>query len=301
MNFLLVLGSQKCGTTWLGSSLSRHPQYFAVLKEWRALLALNKAFLKKTGEFDGLELPLSTRKISQADFMNLSKKDKREFLSANFKNYFSVAVSAFEWRKKADIEIKAVGDITGANGLADEDFLRFYKVAAEGVGLKIKPVYLMRDPVTRHFSAVRMRFANRVLGKEAVLENSFSTEKYSKALNKFCLESLAVNWYDKRASYQNIVPKLERVFGQEKILFSFSENMREPESINRFTDFLEIDRLQYSHDKKSVERAFNIGLLKYEFPEEVKNEVYRHYSCVYSFVRKRFEGDVPRNWTSGDN
>ena len=298
MNFLLVLGTQKCGTTWLGSRLASHPQYFAALKEWRALRAFNKDFLEKTRGFDELKLPISTRKINQADFMTLSKEDKRKFLADSLHNYFSVAVSAFEWRKSPDIEVKAVGDITGANGLADENFLRLYKIAAEGVGLRIKPVYMMRDPVSRHFSAVRMRFVNRVLGREVVLGGGFSVEKHSEALIRLCLESLGVDRFDKRASYQDIVPKIERVFGREEILFAFSEHMKERDSINQFTNFLGLDPFEIG---EATARGSNVGLLKYEFPDEVKNKVYQHYSGVYSFIRDRFGAKVPQAWMSVAN
>lgn len=299
MNFLLVLGTQKCGTSWLSTRLGRHPQYFSPLKEWRALSVLNKAFLKKTRGFDELELPLSTKKINKADFMALSMEDRREFLAVDFHNYFSVAVSAFGWRKSKspDIELKAVGDITGANGLADENFLRLYKIAAESVGLRIKPVYLMRDPVSRHFSAVKMVFGNRVLGREVVLGGEFSVGKHSEALNKFCLESLGVDKFDKRASYQNIVPKIERVFGREEVLFAFSEHMKERDSIIKFTDFLGLDPLEIGE----TSGGSNVGLLKYEFPDDVKSKVYQHYSNVYSFVRDRFGAKVPQDWMSVAN
>ena len=205
MNFLLVLGTQKCGTTWLGSKLSTHPQYFAALKEWRALSRLSKAFLKNKREFERIGIPVRITKINHDSFMSLSLKDRRNFLSSGIGNYLSLAVSAFDWGRNSSSEIRAVGDITGGNGLVDESFLRFYKTAAESVGLRIKPVYLMRDPVSRHFSAVKMRFAGKVLGLEAVLGNKFSAEKHSIQLNRMCLESLGVDYYDKRASYHKIV------------------------------------------------------------------------------------------------
>ena len=297
MNFLLVLGTQKAGTTWLGSRLGRHPQYFAALKEWRALSKLNKIFLEKKGGFDErLQLPIKINKLNQADFMALGKQERRNYISASFHNYFSLAVSAFDWKKGADKNIKVVGDITGANGRWDESFLGHFKIAAESVGLRIKPVYIMRDPVSRHCSAVKMRFLNKVLGKEVVLQDRFSIEKYAEKLNRYCLSRLGVPEYDEQAAYQDIVPKIERVFGSQEILFCFSENMREPGSINQFTDFLEMDRLECGHEKIIDASGSNIGLLEYEFPDEVKSEIYRHYSRAYSFTKQRFKEDVPGNW-----
>lgn len=47
INFLLVLGTQKCGTTWLSNQLQRHPQYQACgIKEWRCINKVVPACMK---------------------------------------------------------------------------------------------------------------------------------------------------------------------------------------------------------------------------------------------------------------
>ena len=47
MNFLLVLGVQKGGTTWLHRQLDRHPQFeTAYIKEWKCIQKATTASVK---------------------------------------------------------------------------------------------------------------------------------------------------------------------------------------------------------------------------------------------------------------
>ncbi|MCB4400386.1 hypothetical protein [Synechococcus sp. MU1625] len=296
MNFLLVLGTQKCGTTWLGSAIGRHPQYFRVMKEWRSLAEIEKKFLENKEEFKAKEIPVYLKNLSQEEFMAFPLKERRKYASDGLSNYFSVAVSAFQWTKKGvEKDIKAVGDITGVNGTLDEEFLYLYKNVAKSLGINLKPTYLMRDPVSRHFSAVRMIFWNKVLGNRKSMCEGFSVEEHAQMLHQFCLECLDSDKFKKRASYEKIVPKIERVFGREEILFCFSEDLRKPDSINQFIDYLELDPLKYNSKEVSQLRA-NVGSLEYRFPDEIIEKVYDRYRSTYSFVRNRFGASVPIDW-----
>ena len=74
MNFLLVLGVQKGGTTWLHQQLDHHPQYeSAYIKEWQCIIKATKESMK-----DG-DKNYSLLNINKGEWMQKKRSTKADF------------------------------------------------------------------------------------------------------------------------------------------------------------------------------------------------------------------------------
>ncbi len=114
MKFLLNVGAEKAGTTWLYEYFKSHPQFYD----------------------NGKELNV----IQRNDIVptHTQHPDYKE----NIENYFS-SVAALK---------QVTGDFTHYEG-STENIFRLIKDGFAKHGIEIVPVYIMRDPINRAWSA----------------------------------------------------------------------------------------------------------------------------------------------------
>ena len=156
--FLLGVGAQKAGTSWLHDQLDRRKD-------------ADFGFLKEYHVFDALELehfsyfrpknptPLKWRTWRRARFIQQPER------------YFDYFAS----RLKRP-QIRLTGDITPSYaGLSAQRF-RSIKDAFKERGVQMRAVFIMRDPVERFLSQQRMQ-----LRKRGLLKPEHETEHLSKA------------------------------------------------------------------------------------------------------------------------
>lgn len=153
--FLLGVGAQKAGTTWLHDYLSHSPQ-------------ADLGFTKEYHVFDSLTLPGSTKfrklitrqAIKDLEDPHSIGTPRPSVTRAAFLYDQEIYFDYFAGLLKRD-GIRLTGDITPSySGLSEETLLRIRDgFAARGIA--VKPVFLMRDPVDRLQSMVRMGFRER--------------------------------------------------------------------------------------------------------------------------------------------
>lgn len=122
--FILGVGAQKSGTTWLYYHLTSSSKY-------------NKGFTKEYHHFDVLHLP-------QDRFRTTNFPD-----SDSYFDYFNRL-----WHSNS--QTTTVGDITPYYSGLSSDVFEHIRDNLERRGFVIKVVFLMRDPVERIWSAARM-------------------------------------------------------------------------------------------------------------------------------------------------
>ena len=286
INFLLVLGTQKCGTTWLSNQLKQHPQYQGCgIKEWRCIRDVVPACMKNRNYKPNIS------EISEDYWYQLNHTDKRKFASSHLDNYFSVQKSAITWGENADY--LSLGDITGANGLTDSDSLAFFSHHAKSLGFNIKPLYILRDPVERHHSAVKMKFNNEYL---VSTDSIFNEQQHSELFRKFTENSLHKEYFIGRTRYDLIIPKLENVYGQGNILYCFAEDLKKEKSIDVVTDYLGLKRFDDETMDGYPEVISNQSSINFSINENMKQHIHNHYLETYAFVNRFFGDLVPASW-----
>ena len=173
--------------------------------------------------------------------------------------------------------------MTPSNGILTEEQLLIVYDAILKNGYKIKPVYLMRDPIERLWSQTKMFYFNQIMKKQL-----------DQAIDKNRLFDLFVNIAKEdfkakeacRTRYDLIIPKIEKVFNQEKIFFYFSEDMRGDIFKSELFKFLELDSLPTNN--KILGNPSDISISSNEIPKNYLDQVYELYKPVYLYIHNKF-------------
>ena len=233
--FILGVGCQKGGTTWLHSYLAAHPETnLGLLKEYHLFDVLEfgdqvpfRARFEK--QFRTASEKLETINPDRFRALARLQKDREEagmrleFYEdpEKYITYFSDLAN--------DAEVLMVGDITPNYALLPEDRLIEIRTKLEAAGFSVRPVFLIRDPVDRFYSAVRMR-----------LRKTQGGSKSQSKLRKFYMSALESPFDLQRSQYEKTFERLDRCFGPENVFVGIFEEFFQNAEIERLTDFLGI-------------------------------------------------------------
>ena len=175
------------------------------------------------------------------------------------------------------------GDITPAySALPTEAFRRIAEgFAARGVKLKI--VFLMRDPVERCWSAARMyrRKGSTVAGLDPAMTEADFVRLYAATPHAL-----------RRGRYDQTVTSTEHAIDAEAQFFGFYETLFEPEEVAAMTAFLGIDP-----PRGFESREFNVSPKSDELSEVIRREIAERYRETLGFCEGRFP-ESRRLWDS---
>ncbi len=275
--FLLGVGAQKAGTTWLYEYLDGHPNTdMGFKKEYHIFDALFipecSGYLTDTVEQAVQHLNQNT--LRQADNKHIFKR--LSFL-ANTNNYFDY----FEALTNKSQTTKLTGDITPVYSGLPVQALRLIKNKLRARELTPKVVFLMRDPVERCVSAARMTLRRAhpnpptKAQEEELIANSYKSSDY-----------------EIRTRYDKTIQNLEAVFDASEIFYGFYETLFTETSIKDLCEFLEIPFFQ-----PDFKHLTNVSKTDNEINTELLEAIYKHYKPVYDFVSQKFgESFVSSIW-----
>ena len=280
-NFILGVGCQKGGTTWLYSQLykSKHTDMgftkeyhiFDALyvKESRSLL---KAKFRKLAEITqhAEELPWK-----HSDFL----KQMTFYLdTANYYDYFD-----YLWYR-SEPAVTTVGDITPGYAAIPPERLQEIKANLEKRGFNVKVIFLMRDPIERCWSMVRMQ---RKLGDIPNLPEFANNEQ--KHLRRAFKSKQSQN----RTRYEITINNLESVFSPEQIFYGFYETLFEDQTINQLKDFLNLSDFE-------PDINYKVGATEKQretLNEGLSRKMFDFYRDTYHFCNNKFgTRDIWSGW-----
>ena len=268
--FLLGVGGHKCGTTWLHDYLSKSPQaHMGVFKEYHV--------------FDALTLPEGSdfyeRRIAQARKALEAPKprldaDPRLWKALSFladpQEYY-----AYFARLLAAPGIRLTGDITPAYAGLSTETLAGIRDGITAQGLRIRVVFLMRDPLERAWSAVRMR------RRDTSRRNPAHGFAQSEAADLIALA--ATPYFTLRTRYDNTIAALEQVFAPGEILYGFYESLFDRAEVARICAFLGIDMHEPEFDLRK-----NVSPKSESLDPQAERAVVAQYRETYEFIAARF-------------
>ena len=268
--FLLGVGCQKGGTTWLHDYLKRHP-------------ACNFGFAKEYHVFDALDLQFC-KYFARSKFKTLDKAIRDQTLSSSHKNllkhidFYRDSQNYYDYFDYLQQKNRSgvVGDITPTYGALPTARYKEIKKSFEGKGFDVKVIFLMRDPLERIWSQIRM------CRKRALKRNPSHVFEHSE------FEQLAMNYdehaYEVRTRYENTINNLEAVFTPDKIYYGFYEELFTPKSIKDICKFLDI-----TYIKPNFKKIVNASPKdKTDIPSALSNSVVQHYQSTYDFCLNKF-------------
>ena len=277
-SFVLGMGSAKAGTTWLAGYLHAHPQYV-------------KGYQKEYHVFDSVDLgtdQFARRRLldraraavedlaaggpGDASVLHRLAMVSRESL------YFDHFAQVLADRPRA----RATGEFTPNYALLSRSRLERIRDEFATRGLRTAPVFLMRDPVERSWSQVRMKLERnpRLRGLSSV---------------QHLLERHLDEEYLSLSSYEAVVTDLVTTFGRDGVHLAFYERLFEPESVEELCSFLglRVVPADFGRRRNATVRSDREDQL----PEDVARRVAQSYAATYRFVATQFpEIDVPRTW-----
>lgn len=257
--FLLGLGAQKAGTAWMHRYLESSPQ-------------CDPGFRKEYHVWDAVDLPgghvVRARIEKQGG-------DRARFLvdpDAYF-DYFTGLL---------DGGARLTADITPAYAGLSVERLAGIGSSFESRDVRAVSVYLMRDPVERVWSAVRMDARRRGIEHPGAAENR---------LRKITDD----DQYARRTRYDVAIAKIDEAFGRDRAFFGFYERLFDRSTLQDLCGFLGIDFHEPDFGREVNVSPKNDG----ELADETVRALVARFTPVYEAVAGRFpEVDLPALWPS---
>ena len=264
--FVLGLGAQKAGTSWLHDYLASSP-------------ACAPAFRKEMHLWDGLDLPSeawmrrrvltrATRALARCERGESRPGDADAVRQAGFYLDPDGYVDYYAGLTRGPAFLTV--DMTPSYALLTAARLRDIRDRFAARGLEVVPVFVLRDPVERIWSMVRMNQHRRPA--------DFPGPSWEWVGRLYAHEDHAL-----RTRYEITLAALDEAFGPGRSWVGFYEELFTDDTLGDLCARLGIDFLSPRRDVviNSVPRSDGL-------PEELVARVARHFSPTYRDVRRRF-------------
>lgn len=250
--FLLGLGVQKSGTTWLHEYLSQSPESdFGFVKEYHIWDLRSQIGLKARKAF----MTRFSRRVAQGRLHpGLSGGAMRLAFMSDPEIYFDYFAARLERPG-----IRLTGDITPTYSLLSGVDLAAIRDGFARRNVRIRAVLLLRDPVQRLRSMFRMNC--KAHGKVLSAEEEFS---------ELCARQ-ARGGDDLRSDYVKIVHRARKIFGDD-LFVTLYEDLFQDTSIRAICDFCGI-----APHPADLDRKVNAG----DLPKHFDKQQYRILAAPY--------------------
>ncbi len=268
--FVLGLGAQKAGTTWVHEYLSQFPQFApGALKEYHVWDGTD---LEELRYFDARRNALRDRVaalIGQDRAASLLRARLQRGMDA-YAGYFGELL--------AGPGIAVTADITPTYCALSEARLRQIREAMAARSIAVRAIFLMRDPVERCWSAVRMaqRKQDAAKARDRGVVISDSEEQ---ALLDYARSAQS----HLRTAYHEAVPRLRAAFAPEELFIGTYEALFTEAEIARLSDFCGVPfRPEFAGERVNVsEKGAPISAA-------ARQAVEAEYAPVYAWCRAEF-------------
>lgn len=272
--FFLVIGAQKAGTSWLWVNLRKHPQiwmppikeihYFDYLyteksKNWAA------GHIKQN-VYNSLKWIFNNNDYATVDY------SYSEYLSYIAHNHmFTEQWYKYIYLSRDSSVNKILGDITPEYSTISEAGIIYLKNLLPD---DVKIIYLIRDPVNRALSQLRMNIERR-----SIDSNVIDKEQW---LNLTVEEDIL-----NRGDYKTYTPRWDKYFTREQILYlPYKLIDKNPkyilESVENFIGVYNFDQYEDLNNKIHVTRKITI-------PDFVREELLIKFADQYEYLNNKFD------------
>ena len=237
--FVLGLGAQKAGSSWLHAQLNRRRDAeFGFLKEYHI--------------HDALTLP-------EAGFSNRRQRSlikprtwRRQRFIAQPQRYYDYFTSLL---RRPGIQL--TGDITPSYSALSPLTLQEILANFEQREISVRPVFLMRDPIERIISSQRMQLRK---------QNQLNHDAEVDALRQLCMER--PERVNLRSDYGHTLMALSQIFDPSACFIDLYERLFTPESWQRLCDVLNVP-----YEEPDWEQQVNVSRTDTSIPDDVMAEI----------------------------
>jgi hypothetical protein len=288
--FILGVGAQKGGTTWLHGQLDACRNIdFGFRKEYHTFDSIGDSGPYKTinGSTNGFRDHRIKKilKLHEAGKLgkNLGpkrKKSKHTALELAFMDNTNHYFDYFDYLYLKDPKVEAVGDITPNYAILSPKTFRHIKRGLKERGFTVKVLFLMRDPVERAWSLARMRRRN------LRQENQLNFDELNHIIS--APENDCINT---KSRYENTIRSLEKAFNPKNIYYGFYETLFNSNSHNAIQNFLGINLQPFG-----TSEIFNASPKTVNISLELNQELVPKFMSTYEYILKRFGPSMRTIW-----
>ena len=271
--FVVGVGVQKAGTTWLYEYLATHPD--VCMSEKKEMHYFDVRFDARPSQLADQTLRRLQRRLNRL-FDKVGESGKVEY-TERIKELLDLARVQYDDEGYAGYFARRVGDhklfgeITPAYALIGEEGFTYMR----NLFPRRKVIYLMRDPVDRHYSMMRMQEEKR--------------ERPGMAIRDF-ITGLDESFNSRTADYPTHIQALRSVFPEEDLFFGFYETLFTEAEVRRLCAFLDIPFRPANYDER-----VNTSSTKSALDESLIAQARERLAPVYDYCRKTFP-DLPASW-----
>ncbi|MGI9388697.1 MAG: sulfotransferase [Boseongicola sp.] len=234
---LICVGAAKAGTSWLHSQLAEHPEcHFRAIKELHYFSAFESG---RSGAELAKHRDIQAEMLDRFARSGMRPTDEQAARLSDRANWLDVLETKREnvraylrYLETGAGQAKVVGEMTPAYALLSEE--RLVRIARMAPDVRI--LYLMREPVDRLWSHIRMIAARRD-GQGRV-----TARRCDKILNRVIEGD--EDQIAKRSDYASALTKLLAAIPAGKLLIEVFEDMIAGDAFARICDFLGIARVE---------------------------------------------------------
>lgn len=271
-NFLCI-GAQKAGTSWLYSALEEHPDIF--LGPCKEIHFFDEIFLdavKNWAKNSRLSL------LKQGLYYKAKEIENPQQLDVEFLTYYGQLFlsqkEGIDWYKEYFLfpraKEKVKGEITPEYSMLPDEGIKYI---LESINKDIKIIYIVRDPVTRALSQLRMN-----LSRSQITEENLNEDLLIEKMNEVVKE--------KRADYKEYITRWDNFIPENNIIYLPYNLIKKPwVFIKKVENFLGVPHFP---NYKKLEHIVH-KTKKYELPELTNNYFKEIYSDQYVFLEQRFD------------
>jgi hypothetical protein len=271
LKFLIGVGAQRCGTTWLHNYLAGHPAVF--MSPFKELHVFDAMFApeasgytreKRFGELRGILLRMARgERVATNDLMiALERYD----LSLGEENYLA------HFRRHARPTHRVLGEITPSYSLIPASGFRHIRQFLVRAGMEPRIVYIMRDPLERLYSQLRFNERRGVARVSDSLASALDTPGIML-----------------RTRYDLTLASLDSGFEPDEVLLLFYEELFQDSAIDSVCRFLDIDFRPADYAAR-INAAPVAGEIDPAFYKAARERL----DVVYEFCADRFGRDRMR-------
>lgn len=288
--FILGVGAQKGGTTWLHRQLNCNKNIdLGFRKEYHIFDAIEDYERDKTSK--NPKNGFREKRINKIIYShkrgtlgrNLAQGRKKSRYASlelafidNVDNYFDY----FDYLYLKNPEVDAVGDITPNYALLQTKTYQLIRHGLEKRGFDVKVFFLMRDPVERAWSLARMK------------QRKMSDEKRDQFDEfKFIEKTTNNRFASYKSQYDKTIKELEKAFDPVQIHYGFYENLFEAENYHQIKNFLDIPLKPFDSSQ-----VFNASPKNNSLPAELNQKLVLHFKSTYEFIANRHGDNVVKLW-----
>lgn len=281
--FLLGVGCQKGGTSWLHDYLARSP-------------ACARGIAKEATVFDSLDVPEHTwqrRRIFEGSAAGVATLERGEPTTS------TMSLSLLQAAMLADTQVyydyytglvnPALGtsftlDLTPNYALLPVRRFREIKDEFARRGVRTRVVFLLRDPVDRVWSQVRMQIRQR--------GRNLPDRPHERSEAALVRDRYRKPTVEARTRYEHTFASLAEVFDDTEVHVELYERLFRRESLERICEFVGIDAHEADFERKVNASPRETPVL----PDDVAAEVARYYEDTYRAVEQRLGAGLADAW-----